>query len=100
VIDGDSDHDRGYDLMTADDRWTWVRPAELVRTQCGSFSNDVLDFVFVNDPVANGWNPISTIAQNSPAFCDFGGIGNSSTDDAEMSDHKPVWATLYPPPLE
>ena len=34
--------------MTADNHWTWVRPATLVRSQCNPNFDSVLDFVFVN----------------------------------------------------
>ena len=45
VRTGDTVHDRGYDLLTVDGVFTWVRPPQLIRTQC-SFDS-VLDFVLV-----------------------------------------------------
>ena len=38
--------DHGFDLMTADGVFSWVRPDSLVQTQDSSF-NSVLDFLFV-----------------------------------------------------
>jgi endonuclease/exonuclease/phosphatase family metal-dependent hydrolase len=55
---GDLDHDVGYDNMVADGVWQWVRPTELVTTQCSGWPcgfNSVLDFVFVSGP-AQAWN--------------------------------------------
>lgn len=52
---GDKKHDDGYDILTKGDRVKWVRPTELVTTQCSSkngsacWFNSVLDFVFVNE---------------------------------------------------
>jgi hypothetical protein len=48
VTNGDQNHDVGYDRMTADNHWTWVRPATLIRSQCNPNFDSVLDFVFVN----------------------------------------------------
>lgn len=98
VDNGENNHDQGYDLLTASNRWRWVRPADLERTQCGSFGNCILDFVFVNSD-ANQWNGSSEIQTGDPAFCDENGVEQGSTDNGLKSDHKPVWATFYPPVL-
>jgi len=48
VTNGEQSHDVGFDQMTADNHWTWVRPATLVRSQCNPNFDSVLDFVFAN----------------------------------------------------
>ena len=48
VNGGDTNHDAGYDKMTAGNAWSWVRPATLIKSQCDAGFNSVLDFVFVN----------------------------------------------------
>jgi len=56
VVGGDEQHDLGYDYMTAQQEWVWVRPAELVTTQCAGWPcefNSVLDFVFTANSVSN-----------------------------------------------
>jgi len=86
VEGGDDDHDDGFDLLTAADIFTWVRPAVLRRTQCsatqnGCRFNSVLDFVFVaNQP--DSWQSSSEIITAPGDFPD-----NSSTPD-----HRPVQA--------
>jgi len=58
VSNGDTVHDRGYDLLIVDGVFTWIRPPSLIRTQC-SF-NSVLDFVFVTG-AARQWRASSEI---------------------------------------
>jgi endonuclease/exonuclease/phosphatase family metal-dependent hydrolase len=48
VTNGDQNHDVGFDRMVADNHWTWMRPATLIRSQCNPNFDSVLDFVFVN----------------------------------------------------
>ncbi len=79
VVDGEEDHDEGYDLMTALDRWTWVRPDPLEETHCSSY-NSVLDFAFVS-PTVLDWAPVSEILTPDPDWC---------PDGPEQSDHRPV----------
>lgn len=91
VINGDADHDPGYDNMVADGVWEWVRPNVLVRTQCSALPaatteddcgfNSVLDFVFVSG-VAQRWRAASEIIVFEGDFPD--------TD--ATSDHRPVLA--------
>ena len=85
VIGGDGDHDLGYDLLTAGNIFTWVRPDTLIRTQCSATSsgncrfNSVLDFVFTaNMPEA--WEANSTILVEPGDF----------PDNAQTSDHRVV----------
>ena len=49
--------------MTTDDAWEWVRPEQLVTTQCSGWPcryNSVLDFVFTAGP-ARDWRAESEI---------------------------------------
>lgn len=83
------ERDIAYDLFVADDVFTWVRPDELVRTQCSldrndntqCFFNSVLDFVFVAGD-AKQWEAISEIVVDEGDF----------PDDETTSDHRPVLA--------
>ncbi len=79
-------HDRGYDLLTADGAFTWLRPATLVASQCSSFYDSVLDFVFVN-PAAEAWAGESEILFPEREWCLLPG----------GSDHRPVEAHLSLP---
>lgn len=77
---GDQDHGPGYDKLTEDDRWKWVRPGTLIRTQC-SF-NSVLDFVFTGNG-AQSWSAASEILFPEADYC---------PDTNATSDHRPVLA--------
>lgn len=83
-LSGTPGHDRGYDALTENGIWQWVRPATLVKTQCSPRYNSVLDFAFV----ANGaqqWASESEILERHPAFCN---------DTDRTSDHRPVRITV------
>ncbi|MDB4444405.1 hypothetical protein N9174_03615 [bacterium] len=80
VIDGDTDHDEGYDNMTANSVFEWVRPAILLNTHDSDF-NSVLDFVFASRDAKN-WAVNSTILVEH----------NDFPDTNETSDHRPVHA--------
>ena len=85
---GDTDHDLGYDNMTKDGVWEWIRPAELVTTQCSGWPcgyNSVLDFVFASGP-ARDWNIASQIIVAE----------NDFPDDFTTPDHRPVMAAIMP----
>lgn len=75
--------DRGYDLMTADDVFAWVRPDVLIKTHCGKMYNSVLDFVFVANAAKN-WPRESRILDGCP-------------DTPSTSDHRPVELTIEIP---
>lgn len=79
--------DAGYDLMTKQDRWAWVRPTQLVSTECSDILpctyDDVLDFVFVAAG-AQAWPAESEIIVRPGDF----------PDDTTRSDHRPVMATF------
>lgn len=88
VKGGEGEHDQGYDLMTADGVWKWVRPAQLVTTQCSGWPcryNSVLDFVFAAGP-AQQWRAASEIVVAPGDF----------PDDTAKSDHRPVLARFWP----
>jgi hypothetical protein len=48
VTNGEQSHDVGFDRMTADNHWSWVRPATLIQSQCNLNFDSIFDFVFVN----------------------------------------------------
>jgi len=79
-------HDTGWDLITADDVFTWVKPQKLVATICSNRYNSVLDFVFVSGEAKN-WPASSVILYGDPsdAYC---------PDDQTTSDHRPILATF------
>ena len=83
------DHDVGYDELTADGVFTWVRPETLIKTQCSGFYDSVLDFVFVGGP-AQAWTASSEILRPSAEYC-------SQRYDATFSDHRPVRASFTIP---
>jgi hypothetical protein len=79
---GDTNHDRGFDLMTAGGAFRWVRPpAPLIPTNCSSHQS-VLDFVFVAG-AAQGWQGEAEILFPEGSYC---------PDTASTSDHRPVLA--------
>ena len=88
AVKGGGEHDQGYDLMTADGAWKWVRPARLVTTQCSGWPcryNSVLDFVFTAGP-----------AQKWPAESEIVVVPGDFPDDTAKSDHRPVLARFWP----
>jgi endonuclease/exonuclease/phosphatase family metal-dependent hydrolase len=82
VRNGDTVHDRGYDLLAAEGTFAWVRPPHLIRTQC-SFDS-VLDFVFVAG-AAQGLQASSEILAAEESYC---------PDTNTRSDHRPVLASF------
>lgn len=83
VSGGDTDHDAGYDLLTAGNVFVWVRPATLIKTHCSNH-NSVLDFVFVAGE-ARSWVATSEIVPADASYC---------PDSSATSDHRIVVATL------
>ncbi len=79
---GDTDHDRGYDLLTAGSAFVWVRPPSLIPTLCSDRFTSVLDFVFVAGEAKN-WMDSSEILFSNSNYC---------PDDDTTSDHRPVLA--------
>ena len=86
---GEADHDTGYDNMTADGIWQWVRPERLVPTQCTDnlpcTYDEILVFVFVSG-AAQQWQAISDVVVEPGDF----------PDDQLKSDHRPVRARFVP----
>jgi endonuclease/exonuclease/phosphatase family metal-dependent hydrolase len=84
VANGASNHDAGFDRMTADNVFVWVRPATLVRTQCsegtGTSGGSVLDFVFAAQGARMwlGQSSIEVVAGDCP------------DPGPQQTDHRPV----------
>lgn len=85
VDNGDTDHDQGYDNLTANGVFDWVRPTPLVSTQCNPNLSSVLDFVFVANDARN-WTASSEILKREPKFCEGDATGGT--------DQRPVRAVL------
>lgn len=92
----DEVHDPAYDTLVADERFQWIRPAELLTTECNGWPCEmrvVQDFVFTVG-AAQSWLAASIIATTPDDF----------PDDETTSNHRPVVASLWPeqvppPPL-
>ncbi len=88
VDGGNVDHDLGFDYMTAENAWRWVRPDPMERTQCSGWGEgSVLDFTFVAG-AAQDWEATSEVLAPSD-YCDF--------EDDQQADHRPVAATFVLP---
>ncbi len=84
VTGGDTDHDLGYDLLTEDGVFEWLRPASLARTQYSPrYPASVLDFVFLTDDqdIVTGTSEIIVEPGDFP-------------DDDSTPDHRPIRADL------
>ena len=86
VEGGDAHHDLGYDRMTEDGVFTWVRPERLIKSQCDEEYDSVLDFVFVSTP-ASSWSGSSEIIV----------VQGDCPDDDFTPDHRPVIARFEMP---
>ena len=78
--DNPAHRDKGYDYLTKDQVFAWLRPKALIKTQDSRY-NSVLDFVFVAGS-AYGWTAKSKIIVTPGDF----------PDDEDKSDHRPVEA--------
>ncbi len=86
---GDKKHNKGYDILTNKGRAKWLRPSELVTTQCSSKNgsacrfNSVLDFVFVNKIAQEVFSSMSSeiVVRNG----DF-------PPSEHTADHRPILA--------
>jgi hypothetical protein len=84
VSGGDSQHDLGYDNITKDDVFQWLRPEVLDRTQYSrSFPASVLDFVFLADR-SNEIHGSSEIIVKPGDF----------PDNDKTPDHRPLRASI------
>lgn len=82
--------DRGFDAMTQDGIFTWVRPERLVKTNADDDFNTVLDFIFVANPPF-GWTGESRILEREG---DEVARENDFDDSSADSDHRPVDAVF------
>jgi len=88
VTKGCTEHDLGYDNLTENGVFHWVRPAEIVTTQCSGWPcryESVLDFIFTAGD-ARYWRAESDIVVAAGDF-------PAAPDE---SDHRPVRAYLWP----
>lgn len=84
----DNTHDEGYDNLTEDGVFSWVKPDELFRTECSASYNSVLDFTFVAGD-AQDWDASAEILQPDDSYC-------AGFNRDNYSDHRPVAATFTP----
>ena len=71
--------------MTAGGVFDWVEPSNILKTQCSSRFNSILDFVFLaNQPQT--WQATSEILFPASNYC--------QDEDEFTSDHRPVAATI------
>jgi len=85
----ETSRDAGYEQMVAGDVWAWIKPDNLVTTQCSGWPcrfNSVLDFVFVAGS-AKSWPATAEIIVRDGDF----------PDDETTSDHRPVQAVFTLP---
>ena len=91
VLEGDEgNRDRGFDLMTQDDVFAWVRPNPLAVSHCSDRYNSILDFIFVGN-AAKSW----TVERSTVVYSDI--ADDYCPDDSLQSDHFPVAATFTLP---
>ncbi len=86
IPNGDTNHDTGFDNLTAGNVFQWVRPATLIRTQFSHGSpnrHSVLDFVFVA-------NADTAFTATSEIFR----VDNDFLDTSSTPDHRPVTANV------
>jgi hypothetical protein len=82
--------DGGFDALTKDDKFRWVRPERLVKTEADDKFNSVLDFVFVaNFPFE--WSAQSRILERDG---DEAATVNDFDDNDKQTDHRPLEATV------
>jgi endonuclease/exonuclease/phosphatase family metal-dependent hydrolase len=94
VVGGDQGkRDAGFDLITQNEAFVWVRPENLVATFCSSKYNSILDFVFVAN-AAKTW----TVRSSEVLFADSN--SNYCPDNEITSDHRPIMATFQLPTVQ
>ncbi len=84
---GDHSRDNGYDLLTKDDVFAWVRPDILTPTQCHETFKSVLDFAFVAGE-AKQWPREAEILERQPDYC---------PDTDQKADHRPIRLVISVP---
>ncbi len=90
VKNGEVKRDQGYDLLTENGVFTWVRPQEIIATHCSSRYNSVLDFVFISSHLEPK-SASSKILYPEADYC---------PDTPLKSDHRPVQATVSLPAVQ
>lgn len=78
--------DQGFDNLTANKVWNWIRPAQLVKTDC-SKNNSIMNFFFVNKLAAR-WNGQSKVLKKE------GDCQLYNKNSSENSAHRPVIAVF------
>lgn len=81
VTRGEKKHDRGFDYLTKNGVFSWIRPHELVKTQSHHFFNSVLDFIF-------------TTIKPEKYHCEIIVEPGDFPDDDLTSDHRPIAARI------
>ncbi|MEQ1501563.1 MAG: endonuclease/exonuclease/phosphatase [Myxococcota bacterium] len=79
------EHDQGYDELVAGGVFEWIQPSTMLKSQCSSFYDSVLDFVFVGGD-AQGWPADAEILYPEEGYCH----GHIDT----WPDHRPMAATF------
>lgn len=75
---GGQSPDKGYDLLTKNGVFTWVKPEYMIKTNCSKKYNSILDFAFVTDKVTA---IKSDVLLRDKRICE---------DDHKKPDHRPV----------
>lgn len=68
-----------FKIFTASGNWKWIPPEELIMSQCNTYYNSILDFIFINDDAEN-WKSTSSIVV----------IDGDCPDNHLTPDHRPV----------
>ena len=87
-LDGGED-DLGFENLTADGLFQWLRPDPLIPTQCGQDS--VQDFVFVSGDTPD-WQASPEILFADPAFCEAD--STTAASETAESPRRPVSVTF------
>jgi hypothetical protein len=89
VMNGETVHDQGYDLLTADGSFAWIWPAHLIRTQC--LLNSILDLCSWRErpnagaPPPRSWRLTSVIIPPTRAGAIIGRCSRKSSSPATAS---------------
>ena len=74
---------KSFFTFTKKDNWIWIQPSTLIMSQCNTFYNSILDFIFLNDD-AKKWTATSEIIV----------VPDDCPSDHTTPDHRPVKATF------
>lgn len=78
----ESYHDEGFDNLTDNNIFSWVKPTPLIKTQCSPRYNSILDFIFASGEAQN-WEAKAAIHFTNKEYCN---------KDKYKSDHRPISA--------